>query len=290
MPQEKQAGMVVLTEVGRLREVVAAARGQGKRIGLVPTMGALHEGHLSLVRASKAECGLSVVSIYVNPTQFGPSEDLDRYPRNLESDLDQLRGCGAEVAFVPSNQTMYPEGCSTWVEPGEVAGPWEGECRPGHFRGVATVVLKLLNMVQPDVAYFGQKDYQQARVVRKMVDDLNVPVAIHTCPTVREPDGLAMSSRNRYLDSDARQKALVLWRSLCVARETAARGERDAATIVARMRKTILAAEGASIDYAALADPETLAPVVRVDHPAVALVAVNIDGTRLIDNLVIAPP
>ena len=203
-------------------------------IGLVPTMGALHEGHLSLVRASQAECGLTVVSIYVNPSQFGPKEDYRRYPRDLEEDLGMLGRCGqpSPVVFSPTDEAMYPPGFSTWVEVGGVTEPWEGCFRPGHFRGVATVVLKLLNVVLPDKAYFGQKDYQQVSVIRRMVEDLDVPVTIRVQPTFREPDGLAMSSRNAYLSPPQRQHALVLWKSLCLARELAEQGERDPVRIV----------------------------------------------------------
>ena len=217
----------------------------GKRIGLVPTMGALHEGHLSLVRAAKAECDCTVVSIYVNPTQFGPSEDFSKYPRTLEADLKLLADCGADIAFVPTNEEMYPgtkraafastlgsQRCA--LPPSRSAvEPLEGQCRPGHFRGVATVVLKLFNIVQPDAAYFGQKDYQQAAVIRRMTADLNLPIAIRVCPTVREPDGLAMSSRNRYLSPAARQRALVLWKSL----QTAVSSSRKASAMPARLSR-----------------------------------------------------
>ena len=201
----------------------------GRKIGFVPTMGALHEGHLSLVRAAKAECDCTVVSIFVNPSQFGPNEDLAKYPRTLDADLALLAGCGADLVFAPSNDEVYRAGHATWVEVGSVAEPLEGAFRPGHFRGVATVVLKLLNMVQPDAAYFGQKDYQQALVIRRMAADLDVPVAIRVCPTVREPDGLAMSSRNRYLSPAARRRALVLWKSLQLAGKLVEEGQRDAA-------------------------------------------------------------
>ena len=189
-------------------------------------MGALHEGHLSLVRAAKAECDYTVVSIFVNPSQFGPNEDFAKYPRTLDADLALLAGCGADLVFAPGNEEVYRAGHATWVEVGSVAEPLEGVFRPGHFRGVATVVLKLLNMVQPDAAYFGQKDYQQALVIRRMVADLDVPVAIRVCPIVREPDGLAMSSRNRYLSPAARRRALVLWKSLQLAGKLVAEGER----------------------------------------------------------------
>ena len=232
----------VFQAIPSLRQRIAAARKEAVTIGFVPTMGALHEGHLSLVRASQAECGLTVVSIYVNPSQFGPKEDYRRYPRNLERDLAMLGRCGqpTPVVFTPTDEEIYPQGFSTWVEVGAVSEPWEGSCRPGHFRGVATVVLKLLNIVLPDRAYFGQKDYQQAAVLRRLVRDLDVPVTIRVQPTVREPDGLAMSSRNAYLSPRQRQQALVLWQSLCLARELAKQGERDAGRIVEKMRQIIL--------------------------------------------------
>jgi pantoate--beta-alanine ligase len=280
----------VVRSVDALREVLGAVRRRGQRIGLVPTMGALHDGHLSLVRASNGECDCTVVSIYVNPSQFGPNEDLARYPRMLEADLDALSEQGVPLVFAPADADVYPPGFATWVEVGSVAEPLEGECRPGHFRGVATIVLKLFNMVGPDVAYFGQKDYQQALVIRRMVDDLNVPVAIRVCPIVREPDGLAMSSRNAYLSPEARQQALVLWKSLCQAAELVAGGRRDAAAIVEPMRRTILSAPDARIEYVALVDPDTLQPVERIDRRTVAALAVRIGSTRLIDNLLLEPP
>jgi len=275
--------------VSQLREILNAARRGGRRIGLVPTMGALHEGHLSLVRASKAECDYTVVSIFVNPSQFGPGEDLGKYPRTLDADLAKLAGCQTELAFVPASEDVYRAEHATWVEVGSVAEPLEGQCRPGHFRGVATVVLKLLNMVRPEVAYFGQKDYQQAAVIRRMVADLDVPTEIRVCPIIREPDGLAMSSRNAYLGPDARRRALVLWKSLRLAAELVGAGERDAGTIVEQMRGVILTAGDARIDYAVLVDPDTLEPIEEITGPTVAALAVKIEDTRLIDNLVLNP-
>jgi len=275
--------------LAELRGAVAVARGDGQRIGLVPTMGALHEGHLSLVRASKVECGYTVVSIYVNPSQFGPGEDLDKYPRTLEADLKALAGCGAELAFAPPNEDVYGPRHATWVEVGSVAEPLEGQCRPGHFRGVATIVLKLFNMVQPDVAYFGQKDYQQALVIRRMVEDLDAPIEIRVCPIVREPDGLAMSSRNAYLSREARQRSLVLCKSLQLAGRLVEQGERSTQQIAARMREVIATAEDARIDYIALVDPETLEPVRQIASRTLAALAVRIENTRLIDNCLLEP-
>jgi pantoate--beta-alanine ligase len=279
----------LITRVDELRKTLDAVRRQRKRIGFVPTMGALHDGHLSLVRASSEECDCTVVSIYVNPSQFGPSEDYRQYPRSMEADLDALARYEVPLVFAPSNDEVYPGGYATWVEVASVAEPLEGACRPGHFRGVATIVLKLLGMVGPDVAYFGQKDYQQALVIRRMVEDLNLPVVIRVCPIVREPDGLAMSSRNAYLSPDGRQRALVLWKSLCLAGELVEQGERDAAAIAEKMRQVIASAEGAKIDYVALVDPDTLQPVDQIRGPALAAVAVRIDQTRLIDNRLLEP-
>jgi pantoate--beta-alanine ligase len=274
----------LVTTVAQLRGEVGAARREGRKIGFVPTMGALHEGHLSLVRAAKAECGFTVVSIYVNPSQFGPSEDFSKYPRTLDADLALLAGCGTDLAFTPGNEEVYRPGHSTWVEVGSVAEPLEGACRPGHFRGVATIVLKLLGMVQPDLAYFGQKDYQQALVIQRMAADFDVNTAIRVCPIVREPDGLAMSSRNRYLSPSARRQALVLWKSLQLAGELVERGERNADAVVARMREMIETAEDARIEYVAIVNPDTLRPVAVISDRVLALLAVNISNTRLIDN------
>jgi pantoate--beta-alanine ligase len=279
----------VITSTVELRTVLSAVRKAGKRIGLVPTMGALHEGHLSLVRASRAECDYTVVSVYVNPSQFGPREDFGKYPRTLSSDLGALASVNAELVFAPTDEEMYPAGNCTWVEVGSVAEPLEGQCRPGHFRGVATIVLKLFGAVQPDAAYFGQKDYQQTLVIRRMVEDLNVPVAIRVCPIVREADGLALSSRNRYLSPDARSRALVLWKSLQLAGRLVAQGERDAEKIAAEMQKIILTAEDARIDYVALVDPESLHPVKQVTARTLAVLAVKIENTRLIDNCLLEP-
>jgi len=279
----------VVNTVVRLRQRLDDVRRRGRTIGFVPTMGALHEGHLSLVRTAKAECDSAVVSIYVNPTQFGPQEDFARYPRTLEADLELLAGAGGDLVFAPADAEVYRAGHDTWVTPGRVAEPLEGQCRPGHFRGVATVVLKLLNMVGPDMAYFGHKDYQQAVVIRRMVEDLSVPVAIRICPTVREPDGLAMSSRNRYLSPEARARALTLWKSLSLAADLVRQGQTDASQIVQRMREVLNAAAPVQIDYVALVGPETLEPVEQIRGPTLAAVAAKIDGTRLIDNCILRP-
>lgn len=280
----------VVNRITDLRRAVAAARRAGRTVGLVPTMGALHEGHLSLVRESRAECDETLVSIFVNPTQFGPQEDFAQYPRTLEADLRQLSAVGADRVYTPARDHLYPPGFSTYVQPPHVAARWEGEHRPQHFRGVTTVVLKLFLLAQADVAYFGQKDYQQACVIERMVEDLNVPIRIRVCPTVREPDGLALSSRNRYLNREQRLRALGLWKSLVTAGQCVERGEQDASDIIRRMREVLAEHRVSPIDYVALVDPQTLEPVVRLDRTTMALVAAFVDQTRLIDNLRLVPP
>lgn len=274
----------VITRADELRRQVVAWRAAGESVGLVPTMGALHAGHLSLVSRSAAECRRTVVSIFVNPTQFGPNEDFSRYPRRLENDLDLLSGAGVDLVFAPATEEMYPAGHATFVEVERVTRRWEGAIRPGHFRGVATIVLKLFNAAPADRAYFGQKDYQQSVVIRRMVADLNVPIEVRVCPTVREPDGLAMSSRNAYLKPAERQRVLVLSQSLRRAVELARGGERDARRITAEMRRMIESTVGVVLDYAAIVDPDTLEEVGRLEGPAVALVAARVGSTRLIDN------
>ncbi len=279
--------MDLLHTIGETREAVRLARQGGKSIGLVPTMGALHDGHMALVRRARDECGFVVVSVFVNPTQFGPSEDFSRYPRTLGDDARMCERAGVDVVFAPSARDMYPEGFDTWVEVGGLAEVLEGEFRPGHFRGVATVCAKLFNITQPTYAYFGMKDYQQLQVIRKMVRDLDMPYQIMSVQTVREPDGLALSSRNRYLSPDERQTALVLSRSLARARDLFDSGERDAAAIQGVTENLIKAEHGARVEYVAVVDAETLRPISRIDRPAVVLLAVRIGSTRLIDNTVL---
>lgn len=280
----------IVRDADALHRRVAALRRQGKRVGLVPTMGALHEGHLSLVRAALQECDACLVSIFVNPAQFGPNEDFSRYPRSLDADLDLLAGLGVQLAFVPETAAVYRPDHATWVEVGSVAEPLEGECRPGHFRGVATIVLKLFNMAGADIAYFGQKDYQQALVVRRMVEDLNVPVEIRVCPIVREPDGLAMSSRNVYLDPGERARATALHASLRAAKRLIESGQTEAGRI-RREIETILLTQGqAEIEYIALVDPNSLEPLASADGPTLIALAVRIGQTRLIDNCLVQPP
>ena len=280
--------MRVVRSLGEMRQARAALQGI---VGFVPTMGYLHEGHLSLVRRARAECHHVVVSIFVNPTQFGPGEDYQRYPRDEARDLAMLEAEGVDVAFLPSADEMYPPGFCTWVE---VQGPLterlEGASRPGHFRGVATVVLKLFNLVQPHRAYFGEKDAQQLRVIRRMVTDLNLPVEIVPCPTVREPDGLAMSSRNVYLSPEERQQALALSRCLDLARSLVREeGLRDAAELRQRLQNFLRCSPGVELDYVSVAHPETLAELERIEGPALVLLAARVGPARLIDNALIEP-
>lgn len=279
----------VAATIAEARAAVAAARHAGKRVGLVPTMGALHAGHASLIRASRAECDFTVVSIFVNPTQFGPNEDFGRYPRTFDADRELCGALGTNLIFAPSSEEMYPPESRTVVSVTKLEDALCGQSRPGHFRGVATVVLKLLNIVQPDVAYFGQKDAQQALIIRRMVLDLNVPVTVRVQSTVREPDGLAMSSRNRYLDPAQRHHATVLYRALQRADESVAAGELSIPALEQAMTALISAAPGARLDYARVLDAETLDTLSVLDRPALAAVAVYFGTTRLIDNTILRP-
>ncbi len=257
-------------------------------VGLVPTMGYLHEGHLSLVRAARAECASVVVSIFVNPTQFGPREDLAAYPRDLPRDLALLESAGADLVWTPTAKIMYPPGYQTWVTVDEVTLPLEGAMRPGHFRGVTTVVAKLFNAVQPDRAYFGQKDAQQARVIQQMVHDLDFPVQVVVCPILREPDGLAMSSRNTYLTPPERQAAKVLSRALAAAQSAWEASERDAGRLRQVMSATINAEPLARLQYVSCADPQTLQEIEGpVSGRALLSMAVFVGKTRLIDNILL---
>ena len=276
--------MKVVEKIDDMKQV---RRQLAEPVGFVPTMGYLHEGHLSLARQARAENPSVVVSIFVNPTQFGPEEDLNSYPRDTQRDLALLEKEGTDVVFLPSQAEMYPEGFDSWVEVGGVTERLEGACRPGHFRGVATVVAKLFDIVQPTRAYFGQKDAQQAVVIKKMVADLTMNLEIVALPTVREPDGLAMSSRNTYLNLDERQAALVLYQSLTLAQELYTRGERDAERIRQEMIALIQKQPLASIDYVSVANAETLDELDKVKPPALVSLAVRIGRTRLIDNVVL---
>ena len=267
---------------------MATARTAAERpLGLVPTMGALHEGHLSLVRRARCENATLVVTIFVNPTQFAPNEDLAAYPRDLDRDLALLENEGADLVFLPSPEEIYPGGFDTWVNVERTSARLEGESRPGHFRGVATVVCKLFNMVRPDCAYFGQKDAQQLQVIRRMNADLNLGVEVTAMPTVREPDGLAMSSRNAHLSPAERLAAPVLHNSLRAARELYADGSRQVPAIREAMQKMLDAEPLASTDYVSVADPETLAELQHIEGPALVSLAVRIGDTRLIDNVVL---
>ena len=277
----------VFTRAEEIRRAVVGERRAGRTVGLVPTMGALHEGHLSLVDAARAECDVAVASIFVNPTQFGPAEDFRRYPRNLDSDLGLLGKRGCQLVFAPSVDEMYPAGHATSVDVGALGQALEGAFRPTHFRGVATVVLKLFQMIPADRAYFGQKDYQQTLVVRRVVEDLNVPIEIRVCPIVREPDGLAMSSRNAYLSGDERRRARILSQSLRLAEQLAADGQRDVVVIREEMMRLIEGVGGVDVQYIAFVADGSLTPVERVDGPTTVALAANVGSTRLIDNVLI---
>ena len=279
--------MKICPTVEEIRSASRAARREGKRVGFVPTMGALHDGHLSLVRAAKAQSDIVIVSIFVNPTQFGPTEDLARYPRPFERDCALLEKEGVGLLFAPSVEEMYPQGALTFVTVEELSSKLDGKSRPGHFRGVTTVVSKLFLAVEPDKAFFGQKDAAQVAVIRRMVHDLKFPVEIVVCPIVREPDGLAMSSRNAYLNPQQRKVALVLSRSLAEVEKLFARGEREARTLADAGKREIAAEPGVRLDYFEVVDPETLDPVGRLSKPTLIAVAAYVGTTRLIDNVVL---
>ena len=273
--------------VSTLEELRSARSILDDPVGLVPTMGYLHEGHLSLVKRAKEECASVAVSIFVNPTQFGPNEDLAAYPRDLERDLRLLESLGVDLVWTPTPEIMYPDGYQTWVQVEALTVPLEGARRPGHFRGVTTVVAKLFNGVQPAKAYFGQKDAQQVAVIRRMARDLNFPLDVVVCPTMREPDGLAMSSRNAYLDPEQRQAATVLYRALSVAKEAYEAGEHDAEKLRALMRETLAAEPLAKMQYVSCADYDTLEELDTVSGKALLSMAVFVGKTRLIDNFVL---
>ncbi len=281
--------MRLITSINEMKSVARDTRTRGKSLGLVPTMGALHKGHVSLVAQAKHQCDVVVVSSFVNPTQFGPGEDYDRYPRQLDKDLDLLGAYNVDAVFAPSADEMYPEGFQTFVEPGPLAQLFEGASRPGHFRGVATVVLKLFNILLPDMAYFGQKDFQQAIVIRRLVEDMNLHVRLVFCPIVRDKDGLAVSSRNVLLKNTQRKAALALSRSLQKAEELAHAGQCDAACILDEMRRVLAAEARVKIDYVAIVNSHSMEPVERVTAGSVALVAARVGKVRLIDNAIIGP-
>ena len=279
--------MELIQTVEWMKQVAREARGEGRIIGFVPTMGALHEGHLSLVRAAQQQCQPVVVSIFVNPKQFGPKEDLEKYPRQFEADRAMLESLGVDYLFAPSVAEMYPPGFSTYVDVEGISELHEGRSRPGHFRGVTTVVLKLLEIVGPRFAYFGRKDAQQARVVHKMATDLNLDAEIVVCPIVREADGLAISSRNAYLAPEERRAATVLNRALRAAQNEISAGERDTMRLIAAMRRELDAEPLASTDYAEVVDAHSFETVTRLRRACFLLLAVFIGTTRLIDNLLV---
>jgi pantoate--beta-alanine ligase len=280
--------MEVVRSIEEARGVLRRPRIEARTIGLVPTMGALHEGHLALVAASRDRCDLTVVSIFVNPTQFGEGEDFEAYPRDFDADAELLADAGVDVIFAPGVETMYPAGAATQVDPGPIATVWCGASRPGHFVGAATVVTKLLDIIAPDVAFFGEKDFQQLRVIERVVVDLDIPTHVVGVPIVREPDGLALSSRNRYLTAEDRTHALVLSRALAHAAERVRQGE-TAAAVQAELAATISAEPGVTLDYAAVVDTLTLACMTSISREGRALVAARVGNARLIDNVALHP-
>jgi pantoate--beta-alanine ligase len=279
--------MEIIRTISWMKQVSREARAQSRVIGLVPTMGALHQGHFSLVRAAKSECSPVVVSIFVNPKQFGPSEDFQKYPRSFEADRAALENLGVDYLFAPTPEEMYPAGFRTVVAVGGLSDKLEGRSRPGHFHGVTTVVLKLFEIVQPSFAYFGRKDAQQARIIRQMALDLNLDTQIAVRPILREPDGLALSSRNVYLQGDDRRAATALHRSLDAVREEIAAGQRDVLRLLAVLRSVLDAEPGIALDYAEIVDAETLEPVVSLRGSCLILLAAKLGKTRLIDNALV---
>ncbi len=279
-----------LSSPHEVQTTVREAKASGDTIGFVPTMGALHEGHLSLVEASIAECDRTVVSIFVNPTQFGPGEDIEHYPRPLEKDIQLLSERGVWVAFVPAVEEIYPAGFDSYIDVGRIAEPFEGSIRTSHFRGVATVVMKLFQLVPADFAYFGRKDYQQSLVIRKLVEDFHLPVEIKVCPIVRESDGLAMSSRNSYLDAGERQQATALWKSLELAEQQHAAGEQNCAVLEQQMREQLASSGIGQIDYIAFLKDGTMTEVETIEGPTTVALAARVGPARLIDNHTIGMP
>ena len=279
--------MELIKDISMMQNRCREEKLKGRKIGFVPTMGALHKGHLALIQKAREDCDFVVVSIFVNPTQFGAGEDFERYPRDLSKDLRLCEEEGVDVVFAPSVQDMYPEDFSTWVEvKGRLTETLEGSFRPGHFRGVTTVVTKLFNIVSPDVSYFGRKDYQQALIVKKMVRELNIATQIVLLPTVREEDGLASSSRNKYLSDEERKKARVLYRSLLRAKTEIEDGEDNPSRIISSMEDLIREEGPLRIDYIAIVDPDTLEPVERIEGKVLIAIAAQVGKTRLIDNII----
>ena len=281
--------MKICSTIAEARAACLDVRASHGRLGLVPTMGALHEGHLSLVRAAKARCDVVAVSIFVNPTQFGPAEDLSKYPRQFDRDCRLLEKEGVDILFAPPVEEIYPGGGVTWVLVESLSEKLDGRSRPGHFRGVTTIVAKLFHIIEPAAAFFGQKDAAQLAVIRRMVRDLNFPVEIAACPIVREPDGLAMSSRNAYLNREERSRALVLQRSLQEARQRFQDGERSAAKLISAAQEVFASEPQVALDYFEIVDPDTLDPVERIAQKTLVAVAARVGSTRLIDNVVLEP-
>lgn len=279
--------MEVAETIKSVRRLVKAARSKGNKIGLVPTMGALHIGHICLIEKAVKGSDFVVVSIFVNPTQFGPGEDFEKYPRSFESDLEICRKAGVDVVFAPSPQEMYKKENLTWVNVEKLTEPLCGRSRPRHFRGVTTVCAKLFNIVEPDVAYFGQKDAQQAIVIKRMVADLNMPLEIVVCPTVREPDGLAVSSRNKYLSEQQRKDATYIYKSLKKCESLVEAGTTDSKTIIGEMKQILNQVSSIEIEYISIVDAESLQELERIAGKALAAVAVKIGSARLIDNIVV---
>ncbi len=279
--------MQVVRKIREMQKVSDQLKQEGKRIGLVPTMGYLHDGHLSLVRKVKDLCGVVVVSIFVNPTQFGPGEDFKRYPRDEEGDKAKLEGEAVDLLFIPEASDMYPSGYQTYVDVTEVSKGLCGDFRPGHFRGVATVVAKLFNIVKPDVAIFGEKDYQQLLVIKRMVEDLNFDIKIIPGVLIREEDGMAMSSRNTYLSPEQRQRALILYRSLLKGKDLFQSGERKVSALLKAVKESIESMDGVTLQYVEIRDVETLEKIKNVDKPAVIALAAIVGSVRLIDNIII---
>jgi pantoate--beta-alanine ligase len=279
--------MEVAKTIEEVRSLVNTARSTGKRIGLVPTMGALHIGHISLIEAAVKDCDFVVVSIFVNPTQFGPGEDFEKYPRPFEADLKACRKAGADVVFSPTPAEMYPRENLTWVTVEKLTEPLCGRSRPGHFRGVATVCSKLFNIVAPDVAYFGQKDAQQAIVIKRMVADLNMPLEIIVCPTVREPNGLAVSSRNQYLSEQQKEDAANIYKSLQTCQKLIDAGMTETNKIIAEMKKILQQIPSGQIEYVSIVDAETLQSIEKITGKVLVAVAVKVGPARLIDNILV---
>jgi pantoate--beta-alanine ligase len=282
--------MKICRTIDEMRAVSRAARREGKRLGFVPTMGALHEGHLSLVRAAKAKSDVVAVSIFVNPLQFGPNEDFAKYPRTFERDASLLEKEGVDILFAPAPEEMYPAGAVTYVAVEGLSEKLCGRSRPGHFRGVTTVVAKLFHIAEPDLAFFGQKDAAQTAIIRRMVRDLNLPVEIVVCPIVREPDGLAMSSRNAYLSLQERKSALVLHRALTEVNNRFNQGERSAATLIEAGRQVLAQERSVRTDYFEIVEPITLEPMQEFTSSALVAIAALVGNTRLIDNILLTKP